>query len=52
MIIYIVIEAFGGPEYATVVTDESGNNKVFDSLEDAQNEANECQVGIVVGIPE
>lgn len=45
---YIVIEAFGGPEYAAIVTDEEGNNKVFETPEEAQEEADECQNGIVV----
>jgi len=47
---YIVIEKFGGPEYATIVTDEGGNNKVFNNFDDAQNEANDCQDGIVIEI--
>jgi len=45
---YIVLEVFGGPEYATIVTDESGNNKIFNNEEDAQKEANACQEGIVI----
>lgn len=45
---YIVIEKFGGAEYASIVTDENGNNKVFENKVDAQEEANECQDGIVV----
>lgn len=47
---YIVLETHGGPEYAIVVMDEDGNNKVFDNLEDARKEADECQAGIVVEI--
>jgi len=46
---FIVIEKHGGWEYATVVTDEDGDNKVFDNLEDAQEEADDCQEGIIVG---
>ena len=46
---YIVIEKHGGWEYASIVTDENGDNKLFDSLEEAQAEANECQDGFVVG---
>lgn len=45
---YIVIEKFGGAEYASIVTDENGSNKVFESMIDAQEEANECQDGIVI----
>jgi len=45
---FIVIEKFGGPEYAGIVTDEEGNNKVFDKIEEAQAEADDCQDGIVV----
>ncbi len=45
---YIVIETFGGAEYAIIVTDEDGVNKVFDELTDAEAEAAYCQDGIVV----
>ncbi len=45
---YIVIEAFGGAESAVIVTDESGENKIFDSKADAEAEAAACQDGIVV----
>jgi len=47
---YIVIERHGGPEYAIIVTDEDGNNKVFDTEDEAQMEADDCQYGIVVCI--
>lgn len=47
---YIVIETFGGADYAIIVTDEEGNNMVFDTLEEAQDEADECQGGMVVEI--
>ena len=47
---YIVIETFGGAEYAIIVTDEEGNNLVFDTLEEAQGEADDCQGGLVVEI--
>jgi hypothetical protein len=46
---FIVIERGHGWRYATVVTDEDGENKIFDTLEEAQAEADECQDGIVVG---
>jgi hypothetical protein len=45
---YIVIETHGGPEYAIIVMDEDGNNKVFDNYNKAMEEANKCQDGIVV----
>lgn len=47
---FIVIECHGGPEYAIIVVDEDGNNKVFDSERDALAEASECQDGRVVEI--
>jgi hypothetical protein len=47
---YIVIEKHGGPEYAIIVTDEDGNNKVFDTEEEAEQEAGDCQDGIFVCI--
>ena len=47
---YIVIEKFGGAEYATIVTDFEGNNKIFDTREEAQTEADDCQDAIVVPI--
>jgi hypothetical protein len=45
---YIVIETHGGPEYATICTDEIGNNLVFEGIEEAEAEAADCQDGIVV----
>ncbi|MBB5395151.1 hypothetical protein [Mucilaginibacter sp. AK015] len=45
---YIVIETFGGAEYASIVTDENGQNKVFDNRTAAEEEAADCQDGIVV----
>lgn len=47
---YIIIEIHGGPEYAIIVTDKNGNNFVFDTPEEAQNEADNCQDGVVVHI--
>jgi hypothetical protein len=47
---YIVIETLGGPEYAIIVTDQDGNNKVFDTEEEAEEEASDCQDGLVVCI--
>jgi len=45
---YIVIEMFGGAEYAIIATDTNGNNLVFETLEEAENEANDCQDGLIV----
>ncbi|HVW98678.1 MAG TPA: hypothetical protein VHA56_22110 [Mucilaginibacter sp.] len=45
---YIVIEKHGGAEYAAIVTDTDGNNKVFDTYKEAETEATDCQDGIVV----
>jgi hypothetical protein len=42
---FIVIETFGGPEYAAIVTDTNGNNLVFESRADAEQEAADCQDG-------
>lgn len=48
--LYIVIEMHGGAEYATICTDEEGNNKIFDTKEEAQVEADDCQDGRVVEV--
>ena len=45
---FIIIETFGGPEYAIIVTDTDGNNLVFDNPEDADAEAGDCQDGLVI----
>ena len=47
---YIVIEKHGGAEYAIIVTNEQGENKIFETIEKAQAEADECQDAIVVKI--
>jgi hypothetical protein len=48
---FIVIEAHGGPEYASVCTNEDGEAIVFTTEKDAQDFANaECQYGVVVEI--
>lgn len=44
------LEKFGGPEYAIIVTDEEGMNKIFNTPDEAQAEADDCQDGIVVEI--
>ncbi|MDB5024567.1 MAG: hypothetical protein JWP78_2322 [Mucilaginibacter sp.] len=45
---FIVIEMHGGPECAIIVTDQDGNNLVFDNREDAEADAADCQNGFVV----
>ena len=45
---FIVIEKHGGAEYAIIVTNEDGENKIFGNREEAQAEADDCQDGIVV----
>lgn len=48
---YIVIETLGDWKYTTILTDENGNNRVFDTLDEAWKAAdNNCQDGIVLGI--
>ncbi len=47
---YIVLELHGGPQYTGIVTDQDGNNRVFDKREDAEAEAADCQEGMVVEI--
>jgi len=45
---YILIETHGGAEYAIIVTDQDGNNLVFENREDVEVEASNCQDGIVI----
>jgi hypothetical protein len=45
---YLIIEIHGGPEYAIIVTDQNGNNLVFENREDAEAEAQDCQEGLTV----
>ena len=45
---YIVIEAFGGAEYAVIVTDQDGNNLVFETYGEAEQEAADCQDGMII----
>ena len=47
---FIVIECFGGAEYAGICTDEDGNNLVFEDKAAAEEEAADCQDGLVVEI--
>jgi hypothetical protein len=45
---YIIIECHGGPEYAIIVTDQEGNNLVFETRAEAETEAADCQDGLIV----
>jgi hypothetical protein len=45
---YIIIETHGGAEYAAIVTNQDGNNLVFESRDDAEAEAADCQDGLIV----
>ena len=47
---FIVIETHGGAEYAAIVTNTDGNNQVFDSREEAEAEAADCQDAIIIEI--
>ncbi|MDB5004363.1 MAG: hypothetical protein JWQ34_2588 [Mucilaginibacter sp.] len=47
---YIIIEAIGGAECAIIVTDENGSNLIFDTKEEAEIEATDCQDCIIVEI--
>jgi len=45
---FLIIETHGGAEYAIICTDKDGNNLVFETREEANAEAADCQHGIVV----
>lgn len=45
---FIVIECHGGAACAAIATDTDGNNLVFDTREEAETEASDCQDGIIV----
>jgi hypothetical protein len=47
---YILIETHGGAEYAIIITGPDGNNLVFENLAEAEQEAADCQDGMVVEI--
>lgn len=48
---WIVIETYGGPEYAIVCTNEDGYNLLFSTEEEAKYYAdNECQDGRILEI--
>lgn len=45
---YIVIEIFD-PHWPSIVTTEEGEPVLFDTKEEAEAEASNCQIGLVVG---
>lgn len=45
---YIIIELHGGPEYAHILINEDGSNMVFNSIEDAELEAKNCQEPVII----
>lgn len=47
---YIVVECWPDAESAHIVTDKEGINKVFYSLEEAEEEKENCQNGLIVEI--
>lgn len=50
IVMFIVLETHGGAEYATIVTEEDGLNKVFETRKEAEDEAADCQDGIIVEV--
>ena len=40
---WIIIEAFGGPEYASIIPDHAGEVLIFDTEDDAKEYAKELQ---------
>jgi hypothetical protein len=50
--VYIIVGALGGAEFAQVVTDENGEVMVFDDRDEAQDYADEeINAGVVVELP-
>lgn len=47
---WIVIEIFPDVENATIVTTTEGKNLVFEIMEEAMEEAEDCQDGIIIEI--
>lgn len=47
---YIAIETHGGAEYATVCTNENGENEVFDTYEEAEEYALDVQEPLIVEV--
>jgi len=47
---YLVIETHGGYEYATICTNEDGENEAFETKKEAEKYASNCQEGIVINL--
>jgi hypothetical protein len=47
---YLELEMHGGAEFAAICTDEDGENLIFSNRRDAEEEASNCQDGLVVEI--
>lgn len=47
---YLVIELFPSLAQATLVTDEEGKNKVFETYDEAEKEAKDCQKGFIIDL--
>lgn len=43
---WIVLEIFSGADHASIVTNPDGTNKVFDTEQEANDEALLCQEGV------
>jgi hypothetical protein len=44
---HIEIELFGCAAYASIVTDEDGHNQVFDTFDEVEKAAADCQDGLI-----
>jgi len=47
---WIVLELWPDAEHAIVITDENGVNRVFETAQDAQDEADELQDGVILEV--
>jgi hypothetical protein len=45
---FIIIETFGGPEYAIVATDPNGNNFVFETRKEAEEASLDFQAALII----
>lgn len=45
---YIILDFFGDPEYASIITDTDGNNLVLDNRLEAEAEAADCQDPVII----
>ena len=47
---FIIIETHGGAAYAIIVTDKDGNNLVFETYQQAEEEARDCQDALIIEV--